>query len=143
MLKKMLVAYDGSETAKNALQKAVELKESFPDSVLEAVHVFQIASYVLGDSVITATAVVQEDLYEASEKIIDEARQHIAHLPLATATLLDGGPPAKVILDYADKSEFDLIIVGSRGLGTFKELMLGSVSHEIVQRAKMPVLVIK
>ncbi|TDG00479.1 universal stress protein [Paenibacillus piri] len=143
MFRKILLAYDGSETAKNALTKAIELKETFKDAILEAVLVFQIASLVVNDAMVAGTALVQEDLYEAAETVIDEARKRISHLPFTAATLLDGGPPAKVILDYAEEQKFDLIIAGSRGLGTFKELLLGSVSYEIVQHAKIPVMVVK
>ncbi|MDF2959782.1 MAG: universal stress protein UspA [Paenibacillus sp.] len=143
MFRKILVAYDGSETSKNALQKAVELKECFEDSILEAVHVFQMSNLVLSDAVVAGPVMVQNELYEAAEAIRDEAGQSISHLPYTNATLLDGGPPAKVILEYADEHQFDLIVAGSRGLGTFKELLLGSVSYEIVQHAKMPVMVVK
>ncbi|MCR8633405.1 MULTISPECIES: universal stress protein [Paenibacillus] len=143
MFNKILVAYDGSETAQNALHKAIEMKMTLKDSYLEVVHVFQVASAVLGDALLTAPVMVQDDLYEAAETLTSEVRQQIAHLPFAAATLLDGGPPAKVILDYAEEHQFDLIISGSRGLGTFKELLLGSVSYEIVQHAKIPVLIVK
>ncbi|NOU92139.1 universal stress protein [Paenibacillus sp. LMG 31456] len=143
MFNKILVAYDGSETATNALNKAIEMKMTLKDSFLEVVHVFQMVTAVLGDAVLTAPIMVQDELYEAAEVIANEAKQQVAHLPFASATLLDGGPPAKVILNYADEHQFDLIITGSRGLGTFKELLLGSVSYEIVQHAKIPVMIVK
>ncbi|WP_165842291.1 universal stress protein [Paenibacillus xerothermodurans] len=143
MFQKILVAYDGSETAKIALDKAISLKQVFTQATLEVVHVFQIANLVISDTIVTGPAPVQAELYQASEAIVEQARQRISHLPFSTATLLDGGAPAPVILDYADEHQFDLVVIGSRGMGALKELVLGSVSHEIVQRANIPVLVVK
>ncbi|GAA4837021.1 hypothetical protein GCM10023310_13150 [Paenibacillus vulneris] len=143
MFGKILLAYDGSETAKNALEQAMELKLMLPDSILEIVHVAQLQNVIVGDAFITSSAVIQDELHDAAEAVLDEARRRISHLGLATTTLLEGGTPAQMILDYVNDHLFDLIIVGSRGLGTFKELLLGSVSYEIVQHATIPVLVVK
>jgi nucleotide-binding universal stress UspA family protein len=144
MFHKILVAYDGSETAKVALNKATELKQVFEQSILEVVHVFQVSNLVLNDAIIPEPAMVQAELYEASEEIVEEAKLLVAPLSLTTVTLLDGGGGvARVILDYAEAHQFELIIVGSRGMSSFKEFFLGSVSSEIVQHAKIPVLVVK
>jgi nucleotide-binding universal stress UspA family protein len=143
MFHKILVAYDGSETARTALNKAIELKRVFEASILEVVHVFQVSNLVLNDAVIPEPAIVQAELYQAAEDIVDEAKLLVAPLSSATVTLLDGGAPARVILDYAEVHQFELIIVGSRGLGSFKEIFLGSVSSEIVHHAQVPVLVVK
>jgi nucleotide-binding universal stress UspA family protein len=144
MFRKILVAYDGSQTARIALDKAIELKQKFGlESVLEVVHVFQVGNLVVSDAVITGPALMQNELYEASESIVDEAKRQIAGVPYSTATLLDGGAPAQAILDYAQTHQFDLIVVGSRGLSAIKELFLGSVSNELVHHSKIPVLVIK
>lgn len=143
MFGKILLAYDGSETARHALEQAMEMKILLPDSILEIVHVAQFNNIVVGDAFITSSAEMQEELHDAAEAVLDEARQRISYMGLATTTLLEGGAPAQMILEYADTQLFDLIIVGSRGLGTFKELLLGSVSYEIVQHAKIPVLVVK
>ncbi len=53
------------------------------------------------------------------------------------------GSPAVVILDFASANDIDLIIMGSRGLGIVKGVLLGSVSQYIVEQAKCPVLVVK
>ena len=53
------------------------------------------------------------------------------------------GSPAVVILDFAAANDIELIIMGSRGLGIVKGVLLGSVSQYIVEQAKCPVLVVK
>ncbi|TLX84493.1 MAG: universal stress protein, partial [Thaumarchaeota archaeon] len=53
------------------------------------------------------------------------------------------GNPASAILDYNKKEKFDLVIMGSRGLGKFKELILGSVSSKIMHHSPCAVLLIR
>lgn len=60
----------------------------------------------------------------------------------ATSVMADGDA-ATAILTVAGKQKADLIVIGSRGLSTFKELILGSVSHKVAQLAKSAVLIVK
>ena len=54
------------------------------------------------------------------------------------------GHPAKVIIDLAEKPVgADLILMGSKGLGGFKEILLRSVSHAVVNHARVPVLIVR
>ncbi|MCT1401084.1 universal stress protein [Paenibacillus sp. p3-SID867] len=53
------------------------------------------------------------------------------------------GDPGPTIVDYSKKKNVDLIIIGSRGLNSFQEFVLGSVSHKVVKRARCPVMVVK
>jgi len=67
--------------------------------------------------------------------------------PLKTAgvryrAILQDGRPASVIMDVADKEKADLIVVGRRGRGEVAELLLGSVSHEVVLHSRHPVLLV-
>jgi len=67
--------------------------------------------------------------------------------PLMTAnvryrTVLEDGRPASVILQVAEREKADLIILGRRGRGGVAELLLGSVSHEIVLHSRRPVLLV-
>jgi nucleotide-binding universal stress UspA family protein len=56
---------------------------------------------------------------------------------------METGAPAAVILEYAEILNADLIVMGSRGLGVVKGVLLGSVSQYIIERAKCPVMVVK
>jgi nucleotide-binding universal stress UspA family protein len=68
------------------------------------------------------------------ELIVDFSNTHVE---------IRQGNPAKTILDYAEEINADLIVIGSRGLNSFGEFVLGSVSHNVTQHAKIPVLVVK
>ena len=141
MYAKILLAYDGSIASNHALDQAKKISQAF-GSKLEVVHVFSYTGFQLGEAFIPVPQNIADNYYLYAEQIIKDVRDKIADLPNATATLLQG-IPAKAILDYADEINCDLIIVGSRGLGGIRELVLGSVSHNVVQHAKVPILVIK
>ena len=53
------------------------------------------------------------------------------------------GDPADTILARARREKADIIVLGSRGLGAIKELVLGSVSHDVAHKAKVPCLIVK
>lgn len=53
------------------------------------------------------------------------------------------GEPGPTIVEYANQKSFDLLVIGSRGLNSLQELVLGSVSHKVIKSVKCPVLVVK
>lgn len=53
------------------------------------------------------------------------------------------GEPGPAIDDYANKNEFDLVVIGSRGLNMFQEMVLGSVSHKVMKRVNCPARIVK
>ncbi|MDQ0495269.1 universal stress protein [Paenibacillus brasilensis] len=53
------------------------------------------------------------------------------------------GDPASVICESANQEKVDLIIIGTRGKGLVSEMILGSVSHHVIQHAPCPVLTVK
>lgn len=53
------------------------------------------------------------------------------------------GEPGPEIVKYVNEGDFDLLVIGSRGLNVFQEMVFGSVSHKVVKRADCPVMVVK
>ncbi|MEF3303675.1 universal stress protein [Paenibacillus sp. GYB003] len=138
----VLVAYDGSPQSQTALDRAVDLVRGAPGAKLTVAHAFQLPNFVVGEAMVVAPVLTELEEMSESERILEEAKARAARLPDATFTLLQGDPAAS-ILEFAGEMDADLIVIGSRGLGTFKELVLGSVSHYVVQHSPIPVLVIK
>jgi nucleotide-binding universal stress UspA family protein len=66
-------------------------------------------------------------------------RQRVSTADLTIAI----GPVAPEILRYADVTDTDLLVVGARGLGTMKRVLLGSVSEAVLRHAGCPVLVVR
>ncbi|WP_438445842.1 universal stress protein [Gorillibacterium sp. sgz5001074] len=141
MFKKLLVAFDGSNHSQKALRQAMQMAED-NGAALHILHVFQLPALIVGESFISAPPQLEADTYRKAEQVLEQAQTLAASLPNVTG-LLKYGRPAEVTLEYAEAIQADLIIVGSRGLSGIRELVLGSVSHNIVQHAKVPVLVVK
>lgn len=134
MLQKILVAVDGSEYSKKALEFASELAQKF-DASLHIVHVPQGSAadrvMVLGGASIMIHA-GREQIENAGRTLIDAASEIAGeNLRDKVTTELRGGDPAAEIVASAKENEADCIVIGSRGLGDFGSLLLGSVSHKV------------
>lgn len=139
---KILVAYDGSLESEEAMKHAILLCEYFPTATLLVIHTFLLPTFMVGEAMISSSAEANAEAYAHAKAIADNAESLIAILPNATVELIQG-KPGESIVAISKERFFDLIVIGSRGLGGVRELMLGSVSHYVVQHALIPVLVIK
>lgn len=138
----VLVAYDGSAQAQSALDRAADLVRSTLGARLSIAYVYQIPNFVVGEAIVVAPVRMDLEQLSDAERILEDARARASGVPIEASALLQGDP-AEALLEYADEHRADLIVIGSRGFGTLKELFLGSVSHYVVQHATIPVLVIK
>ncbi|MBB3131415.1 nucleotide-binding universal stress UspA family protein [Paenibacillus rhizosphaerae] len=143
LFSKILLAYDGSKASNKALERAIELAKAAPDAVIDVVHVFDFPRVYIGEGMAPIPASVNQDFYELAEQTVAEVKTRLDGEGVAcNAEMIQGGP-AEVILEYAKEKGNDLIVIGSRGLGGIREFVLGSVSHNVVQHATIPVLVVK
>ena len=140
--KKIVVAYDGSDHAKNALRVASDLAKAFGSKVY-VVEVVDTAA-MLGMGLAPIPAEIINQIYEKARRDVNEGQELAKSLGV---TDVEGqvleGDPATSIIEFASKNGADLIVTGSRGLSTFKRVLLGSVSTKIVQESRIPVLVVK
>ncbi|WP_162463135.1 universal stress protein [Paenibacillus psychroresistens] len=139
---KILVAYDGSLESEEAMKHAILLCEYFPGATLLVLHTFMLPTFMLGEAMIASSAEANAEAYAHAEAIVDNARVLIASTPNASVELILGKAGETIVAQSKDRF-FDLIVIGSRGIGGMRELMLGSVSHYVVQHALIPVLVVK
>ena len=86
---------------------------------------------------------MNKEIYDLAEQTTAELRERMDNAGVNGNVEMIQGAPAEVILEYAKQNGVDLIVIGSRGLGGIREFVLGSVSHNVVQHAKIPVLVVK
>lgn len=143
LFSKVLVPYDGSPQSKKALETAKQLIQLNPSAKLEVLHVYDFTRMYMADSMITAPSSANMEHYQIAEQTTEEARKLVASVSNETHVELRQGPPAKTILKYAKEVGSDFIVIGCRGLGAIGEMVLGSVSHNVVQNAAVPVLVVK
>jgi nucleotide-binding universal stress UspA family protein len=141
MFTKILVPVDGSDNSYRALEAALVLSEKLGSNisvvnVMEQVPITHIESEKLLSELLEA---YKKENQEILSKCSDIARQK----GIAIKTVLLHGNPAPVILDYSKKENFDLVIMGSRGMGKFKELIIGSVSSKIVHHSPCAIMIIR
>ncbi|MCP3774521.1 universal stress protein [Paenibacillus sp. MZ04-78.2] len=138
---KVLVAFDGSELSVKALQKAVAIIQE-DSAELIVIHVYQTPVFPYGGAFVSVPANLDPEYEELARSVLKEAEGLTTGVSQAKHVVLQG-PPAVTILEYAEENGVDLIVMGSRGLSGLREFVLGSVSHNVVQHSKVPVLVIK
>lgn len=140
-LKKVVLAYDGSDDSKKALQWSVNFASQTQVETVIA-SVLEMVPYMMTDihgSIIVVDDYRRESLERALESA--EAAYREKGLPVTT-TVLEGNP-ADALIKYAESVHADLIICGTRGLGGFNAMLLGSVAHKLVTYSPVSVLVIK
>lgn len=136
---RIVVGVDGSDSAASALEWAVA-EAGLRDAELEVVHAWHLP--YLGGDIYATPAYDPAPFEEAARNTLDAAvdNAETGHLSRPVLrTLAMGGAP-KAILAAAVGA--DLVVVGTRGLGGFKGLLLGSVSHQIAQHATCPVVLV-
>ncbi|HEY4823368.1 MAG TPA: universal stress protein [Candidatus Bathyarchaeia archaeon] len=143
--KRILVAVDGSENSERAARVAVDLAERW-GSELTVFHVVPRVSHAFVP--VRSTLLFRayySDQEKAALKWIDKV------MSLAKSRGVEAKPDVRVaapsvaeeIVRYAGKKNVDLIVVGTRGLGSFRKLLVGSVSSGVVAHAHCPVLVVR
>ncbi len=143
LFQKILVAYDGSKAANKALDRAIALSKISPGSQLQVLHAYDFPRLYVADGFAPVPATMNKDFYELAEQTVLEAEKRLTSVGVVPSVSMVQGPPAETILDYAKEHGVDLIVIGSRGLGGIRQFVLGSVSHNVVQHAEIPVLIVK
>jgi len=142
VFKNIVVAYDGSENAKRALDVAIDLAKRY-EARLTIIEVID-TSVLVGMGLGPIPSEVINEMYNKAKKDVEEAKEKAINSGVKNVEAVNiEGDPATTIMDYAGKAGADLIVTGSRGLSTVKRIFLGSVSSRIVHEAKIPVLVVK
>ena len=142
MYTNILLASDGSDCAIRAVTAAGILADKF-QSRLTLINAFQPIPTVGPYGEILYTGLDDNYTVEMKEHALSRARQILDEMKVPFHSRQEIGDPAAEIVRVAEAEGCDLIVVGSRGQGALKSLLLGSVSDHIVHHAHCPVLVIR
>jgi nucleotide-binding universal stress UspA family protein len=135
-----VVGVDGSEDGRRALRWAVD-EARVRGCTLEAVHAWQppfLAGYPL-DPLAPDTGEVEAAARTVMERALEDAGVDAAGLARPAERTLRRARPAPALLEAAEGA--DLVVVGSRGAGGFRGLLVGSVSLQVARHAPCPVVV--
>ena len=147
---KALVAVDGSDESENALAYATDIVDAMGGTIT-IVHAIDPTAYDEGGSEPTASLwedqrLIVESVEDAEQRgmdITDDAAALAADLGHDADVELLYGNPIREIATYAESEGFDTIYVGHRGRSERAGLMLGSVAKSLVERATVPVTVVR
>jgi len=140
-MKKILIATDGSDEAREAVDFGLELADEHAAQVV-FVHVAP-AVDVVPTSGFGMTGAVPHELTDYDWSPLTDARALAEERGVDARTQMLRGETADEIVAYADTIDADLIVVGSRGHGTLASALLGSVSRGVLREARRPVLIVR
>jgi nucleotide-binding universal stress UspA family protein len=144
MLKTVLLATDGSESALAAARWVAALGEQIPALAVTLLYVVPVpvAYPAPGVHGVPAWEVDEADLWHAAEPVLQVTRQVLGG-GRQVEVRVRAGVPAEEIVAEARDSGADLIVVGHRGLNPLQHLLLGSVSERVLRLARCPVVVVR
>lgn len=125
-IRKILLGYDGSADAEKAATMAISLAQKY-DAAIIVCHAF---------GHMPATSKPSE-----VRRLINPVVERLSKIGITTLVSIPDSVPAQGILDAAEEHRADIIVMGSRGRGTFANLLLGSTAERVLRYAKVPVLI--
>lgn len=140
MFEKILLAVDGSEHALHAARTAAELARTVNAKEFRVVVVYDSIPPYLGEPNMQYAI---DARMEESKAVMQKAIETVGDISCEIHTEFIEGSPAEAIIDVAVIRKSDVIVMGSRGLGTLAGLLLGSTSQKVVAHAPCPVLIVR
>ena len=153
MFQKILVPIDGSEHSVKALEEASQIAKMFSGKIT-LITVYSVQPIIMpepstsgytGTPILTGAEVsrIIEAARESGNKILQDAEQRISATGVQVEKMLVEGHTVQEIVRAANEGNFDLIVIGARGISHIREMFLGSVTDGVIHHARCAVLVIK
>ena len=148
-IQKILVAYDGSAQSKEALDWAIDLSlmtkaQVMVVKVIEMMSLREMTDLYEGGAHADLLVAKIEELQKADQKLLEEAIAAVGQRKgVAITTALLHGNVAAAIIEFSKENDVDLIVVGTKGHGVLEDLLMGSVTRNLVSLSRIPVLVVK
>ena len=143
-VQRVLLAVDGSEGAKHAVEQVVKLQRELRDGVELAVRLVNVQRPVSGDVARFVPGQTLDGYHrDNGEKALAPARALLDAAGIAYTEQFGVGDPGPTIARIAAAERCDMIVMGSRGLGVANAALLGSVARDTTEQATVPVLIVK
>jgi nucleotide-binding universal stress UspA family protein len=143
MFKRILVAVDGSSHSERALSEAIDLAQQGDADLTLATVVPPISTLALGSGFAPAPdyQTLSDDLDREYRELLESEATKLPEGQRFRAVMLRGRP-AEAIVDEVKAGGHDVVVIGSRGRGGLRSMILGSVSQEVLHASPVPVLVV-
>lgn len=136
-MKRVLVGFDGSEGAENALNKAMMILDDNGELILLAIVPLPSDRNLLDKK---TTEIIKTRAHTMLNDVIRDIGSHGFTI---NGMVKEADDIAAVIIDVANELRCDLIVLGSRGSSTLGKYPIGSVANKVVQYAAKPVMVVR
>lgn len=148
---KILVCVDGSPQSMKAVVKAVEIASGCQINEVTLINVFEKYPFPIfkddgGHQIedeMKEHKLLNEQMVNQNKKYLEHAAMRFREKGIEPDLIMKEGHPAHTISEAAKGGSFDMIIMGSRGRGNLRSLLLGSVSNAVIQQTNASVLVVK
>ena len=130
-----MVALDVSDKTNKVLDKAISLAKLF-DAKITGV-------YVIGIQPTLLSGVINDRETKKAEKILRSKKQYCEKKDIHFAFKIRIGKPASEIIKFSEKAKVDLIVMGSRSMGSLRTKLLGSVANSMAHQSKISVMIVK
>ena len=129
---------DGSKNSFRALSNAIKLAKQTGASVT---CIFVIQSFPTEIGLVRTIA--GKAFSKRAKNFMRTAKTKCAKNNVEFLDVIEYGEEGRSIVSFAHKNNFDLIVIGSRGMGSVREFFLGSTSNYVMHESKIPVLIVK
>ena len=136
--KKLLVPLDGSKTSFRGLNKAIQFAKQNNADII-GLYVIKTNPTELE----SITSLITRSLKKKYKEFMKIAKKKCTEQKIPFLDVIAYGEEGPKIVHYAKRHNCDMIIMGSRGLGSIQEVFLGSTSHYVLDKSKIPVMIVK
>jgi len=140
--KKIMIATDDSDNVKNAVSSGIEIAKRIGAEVY-AISVVSDEYGPFARKGISWANRIEEILFDRGVRANAYVEEAGKEAEVQVESVLLKGRPAEEIIDYAEKNNIDLIVMGTLGLTGVKRFLIGSVAENVVRHSKVPVLVVR
>lgn len=145
--KKILVAIDGSPMSDKAAEEAVRMAAGNPGQLRSCIYAMLVLPNAprstFTDFVPAPPITASKEWEELRQRIFYVIEKNAAEAGIPLEVAVAYGDPADELINFAEKEEIDVIIIGSTGKGFLRRKVLGSVSHRVVTNARCSVYVVR
>ena len=139
MYDRVLIPTDGSTASEGAIERAIDLANQY-GATLHALYVVDAGTY---SSLEAAADVVADELRAEGTEAVEAIAARGADSGVAVETAVETGVVHRAIVDYVDRQEIDLVVMGTHGRTGVGRFLLGSVAEKVIRTADVPVMTVR
>lgn len=139
---KILIPVDGSDASNKAVVSFIQYLDCYKE--MPEIHLLNVQLPLHGNvSLFIDSENIKQYHQDEGMKGLKAARQLMDQAGISYQFHITVGEPAEMIVGFAKEKLFDQVVIGPRGVGAVKNLLLGSVTNKVVQLSTIPVLLVK